>query len=95
MKLFGVPSGPAAPVVPRLPGLDDQRRLVDRARAQARRWLLRSVLMLVIAALAVRRGWVVFGLVFLGLAILGLQLARSTSRRAAELARRLAAAEGP
>ncbi|HTT69220.1 MAG TPA: hypothetical protein VMF70_14445 [Gemmatimonadales bacterium] len=98
MKLFGVPSlptGPAAPVVPRLPGLDDQRRLVTRARAEARRWLLRSVLLLVVAALAVRRGWIVFGVVFLALAILGLQLSRSTGRRAGELARRLDGLEGP
>ena len=97
MKLFGIPAppgGPAAPVVPRLPGLDDQRRLVARARSQSRRWLVRSVLLLVIAALAVRRGWIVFGLVFLALAILGLQLSRSVSRRAAELERRLAGTEG-
>jgi hypothetical protein len=97
VKLFGIPtlpSGPAAPPVPRLPGLDDQRRLVIRARSESRRWLVRSVLLLVIAALAVRRGWVAFGLVFLALALLGLQLSRSTSRRAAELERRLAATEG-
>jgi uncharacterized membrane protein YciS (DUF1049 family) len=55
---------------------------------------VRSVLLLVIAALAVRRGWIVFGLVFLALAILGLQLSRSVSRRAAELERRLAGTEG-
>ncbi|HXY68990.1 MAG TPA: hypothetical protein VEH62_06040 [Gemmatimonadales bacterium] len=96
MKLFGVPSlpsAPAAPVVPQLPGIEDQRRLIVRARSESRRWLLRSVLLLVIAALSVRRGWIVFGLVFLALAMLGLGLARSTSRRAAELARRVEEAE--
>jgi len=92
VKLFGIPSlptGPAAPVVPHLPGLEDQRRLVARARAESRSWLVRSVLLLVVAALAVRRGWIVFGAVLLALAMLGLGLARSTSRRADELARRL------
>ncbi len=98
MKLFGVPTIPSLPsVLPatHLPDLDDQRRLVVRARKEARRWLVRSVLLIVIGALAFRRGWLVFGAVFLALALLGLQLARSTGRRAAELARRLAAEEGP
>jgi hypothetical protein len=92
VKLFGVPSlptGPAPPVVPHLPGPEDQRRLIARARAESRRWLVRSVLLLVIAALAVRRGWIAFGAAFLALAMLGLGLARSTSRRADALAQRL------
>ena len=97
MKFFGVPAIPGLPLVPpatHLPDLDDQRRLVVRARREARRWLIRSVLLIVIGALAFRRGWLVFGVVFLALALLGLQLSRSTGRRAAALARQLAAGEG-
>lgn len=90
---FGVP-GMRPPGVSQLPDLDDQRRLVARARAQARRWMLRSVLLLAIAALAMRGGWLLFGLVFLALAILAIQLARSTTRRAAQLADLLKALEG-
>jgi len=90
---FGVP-GMRPLGVPQLPTLDDQRRLVARARSLARRWMLRAVLLLVIAALALRRGWLVFGLVFLALAVLAIQLARSTTRRAAELADKLKQLEG-
>jgi hypothetical protein len=85
---FGVP-GMRPLGVPSLPTLEDQRRLVVTARRRARRWMLRSVLLLVIGALAMRNGWVVFGVVFLALAILAIQLARSTTRSAAELADRL------
>jgi len=98
VKFFGVPSlpsGPAAPVVARLPDLDDQRRLIAKARNESRRWLIRGVLMIAIAAIAVRRGWVVFGLIFLALAMLGLGLARSTSRRATELEAKLDLLEKP
>jgi hypothetical protein len=98
VKLFGPPFGVPAPrplAVPHLPGLEDQRRLVAKARGQARRWMVRGVLLFVISALAVRYGWVVFGLVFLALALLALELARSTRRRAAALADRLQQMEGP
>lgn len=85
MKLFAPPSFRRPPLPP-VPGLEDQRRLVARGRAEARRWLVRSVLLLVISAIAFRRGWILFALVFLALALLGAQLARSTRRRAIELA---------
>jgi hypothetical protein len=89
---FGVPG--MRPVgVPHLPDIEDQRRLVARARGQARRWTTRGILLFVIAALAVRYGWLIFGLIFLALALLALELARSTRRRAAALADRLKAME--
>ena len=97
MSLFGMkplPEAPAAPVVPHLPDLEDQRRLIVRARAQAWRWLLRCVLLIVIAALALRRGWIVLGVACFLLALLGLQLNRSNLKQAAELERKLALLEG-
>lgn len=97
MSLFGMrplPSAPAAPVVPHLPDLDDQRRLIARARSQAWRWLLRCVLLIVIAALAFRKGWIALGTACFVLALLGLQLNRSNLKQAAELERKLALLEG-
>ena len=84
----------AVPSVPHLPDLDDQRRLIARARGESRRWLLRGVLLLVIGALSVRRGWIVFGLVFFALSLLVLQLSRSNLKQAAELERKLGLLEG-
>lgn len=95
-SLFSLPGIPSLPPVqgpPGLPDLDDQRRLIARARRESVRWLLRGVVMIAIAALAVRRGWTAFGLVFAALALLGLGLARSTSRRARELEAKLALLE--
>jgi hypothetical protein len=97
MKLFGVPAlptGPAAVVMPHLPDLDDQRRLIARARSESRRWLLRAVLLVAIGALAFRRGWFVLGLAFFALGLLVLQLSRSNTRQAAELEKKLALLEG-
>ncbi len=97
MSLIGPPFGPPGlkPLTPPgVPTLEDQRRLVVRARSLARRWMLRSVLLLIVAALAIRRGWIAFGLVFLALAILAIGLARSTTRRAAQLADKLKTLEG-
>lgn len=85
---FGVP-GPRPVRPPGVPGPDDQRRLVRRARAQARRWTVRAWLLIAVSALAFRYGWLLFGVVFAGLAALALQLAHSTRRRAKELAARL------
>ncbi len=98
MSLFGPPGlgspGLGTPGLPGLPSLEDQRRLVKRARSEARRWMFRSVLLLLISALAFRRGWLAFGLVFLALTVLGTLLARSTTRRAAQLADKLKLMEG-
>lgn len=96
MRLFGMRPLPvvvAVPGVPHLPDLDDQRRLIARARADSRRWLLRCVVLLVIGALSVRRGWVIFGVVFFALALLVLQLSRSNLKQAAELEKKLALLE--
>ncbi len=78
-------SGAPTPQLPHPPTLEEQWLLVARARRLARQWLLRSVLLLVIGATAVRWGWLFFGLALFALALLGLQLSRSTGRRAAEL----------
>jgi hypothetical protein len=87
---FGVPGlRPVRP--PGVPGTEEQRRLVSRARSQARRWTVRAWLLLAVSALAFRYGWLPFGVVFAGLAALALQLAHSTRRRAKELAARLKA----
>ncbi len=97
MSLFGMrplPSAPAAPVVPHLPDLEDQRRLIARARCQAWRWMLRCVLLIVIAALAFRRGWIALGTACFASSLLGLQLNRSNLKQAAELERKVALLEG-
>jgi hypothetical protein len=75
--------------LPPAPGADDQRALIKRARREALRWVFRSVLLAVIAGLALARGWIIFGVIFAALGVMGLQLARSTRRRAAELAQKL------
>ncbi len=88
-----LPVAPALPVVPHLLNLDDQRRLIARARRDSRQWLLRAALMLVIGALAFRRGWIIFGAVFFALVLLALQLSRASLKAAAELERKLALLE--
>jgi hypothetical protein len=80
---------PRVPGLPPFPGLDDPRQIVKRARREAGRWLFRAVLLTVIGALAITRGWLIFGVMFLGLAVMGFQLSRSTKRRAAELEQKL------
>jgi hypothetical protein len=97
MRLFGMrplPAVPVLPVVPHVPDLDDQRRLIERARRDARSWLVRCVLLVVIAALAFRRGWIFFGAAFFALGLLVLQLSRSNRKQAAELEKKLALLEG-
>jgi len=94
MRLFGVPALPVVPVAPPLPDVEAQRRLIARARGESRRWLLRCVLMVAIAALSFRRGWVIFGAVFFVLALLVLQLSRSNLKQAAELEQKLSLLEG-
>ena len=94
MSPFGINilgGGPLVPTpqAPRPLSLEEQRRLVVRARRQARQWFIRAVLLLVFGAIAVRWGWLAFGLVLFALSLLGIGLASSISRRAAELETRL------
>jgi hypothetical protein len=72
-----------------IPGLDDQRALVKRARRDALHWTFRAVMLALISGLALRTGWILFGAVFALLALMALQLVRSTRRRAAELAAKI------
>jgi len=68
------------------PGLDDQRRLVRRARRDAFHWAFRAVMLALIGGLALRFGWIVFGILFAVLALMAAGLVRSLRRRAAALA---------
>jgi hypothetical protein len=81
---FGLRRREASP-----PGQEEARALVKRARQEARRWMFRSVTLALVSGLAFARHWFVFGLVFLALTLMGMQLSRSTRRRAAELAEKL------
>ena len=71
------------------PGLDDQRALVKRARQGALQWTFRAVLLALISGLALRNGWIVFGVLFALLTLMAAGLVRSTRRRAAVLAAKL------
>ena len=72
-----------------VPGLDDQRVLVKRARRDALQWTYRAVLLALISGLALRTGWIVFGVLFAVLALMAVGLVRSTRRRAAVLAAKI------
>ncbi|MGA2383477.1 MAG: hypothetical protein ABSG61_08580 [Gemmatimonadales bacterium] len=76
------------------PGLDDQKALVKRARRDALHWGFRAVLLALISGLALRNGWIVFGVLFALLALMAVGLVRSTRRRAAQLAAKIKALEG-
>lgn len=77
-----------------VPGLDDQKALVKRARRDAMRWTFRAVLLALVSGLALRNGWIVFGLLFAVLALMAAGLVRSMRRRAAQLAAKITALEG-
>ncbi|MGD0992831.1 MAG: hypothetical protein ABR998_10200 [Gemmatimonadales bacterium] len=77
-----------------MPGLDDQKALVKRARRDALQWTYRAVLLALISGLALRLGWIVFGVLFALLALMAVGLVRSTRRRAAVLAAKLKELEG-
>jgi hypothetical protein len=77
-----------------VPGLDDQKALVKRARRDALQWTYRAVLLALISGLALRLGWIVFGVLFALLALMAVGLVRSTRRRAAVLAAKLKELEG-
>ena len=77
-----------------VPGLDDQKALVKRARRDALQWTYRAVLLALISGLAMRNGWILFGVLFAILALMAVGLVRSTRRRAAQLAAKLRELEG-
>jgi hypothetical protein len=77
-----------------VPGFDDQKALVKRARRDALQWTYRAVLLALISGLALRLGWIVFGVLFALLALMAVGLVRSTRRRAAVLAAKLKELEG-
>ena len=77
-----------------VPGLDDQKALVKRARRDALQWTYRAVLLALISGLALRNGWIVFGVLFALLALMAVGLVRSTRRRAGVLAAKLKELEG-
>ena len=72
-----------------IPGLEDQKALVKRARRDALHWTFRAALLALISALSLRNGWPLFGVLFGLLALMALQVARTTRRRAAELAAKI------
>jgi hypothetical protein len=72
--------------------LERQGRLVKRLRAQARRWVLRGVLLLIAAISFLRWGgslFVTLGVAFILLAVLAVVLARQNVRGARDLAAKL------
>lgn len=81
---------------PGLPGpqtdLDVQRRMVRRAKAAGRRWILRGVLLAVIGVVGIVRGgtlMVTIGVVCGLLALLAVSLGRQTRLQAAEAERKI------
>jgi uncharacterized membrane protein YciS (DUF1049 family) len=65
--------------------LDEQKALVKRARRNAYHWAFRAVLLAAISGLALRYGWIIFGVLFAALALMAVGLVRSMRRRAAQL----------
>ena len=68
--------------------LGQQKAAMSRARGQGRRWYLRSVLMAVVAAVALYRGGqlnTVIGVVMVVLALLSVSLGRSLRRSATDM----------
>ncbi len=80
---------PRVPNPSELQRADDARALVKRARREARQWAIRAVLLAVIAGLAFRTGWFVFGGIFVALAFMAFGLSRATRNRALALAEKL------
>jgi len=64
---------------------DEQKALVKRARRDAYHWAFRAVLLAAISGLALRYGWIIFGILFAALALMAVGLVRSMRRRAAQL----------
>jgi hypothetical protein len=72
-----------------VPGLDDHKALVKRARRDGLHWTFRAVMLALISALSLRNGWPLFGILFGLLALMALQVARTVRRRARELAAKI------
>lgn len=73
------------PGLPAQEQLDQQRRMARRAYAQGRRWILRGVLLIVVAVVALGRGgglMVTIGVVCWLLAILAISLGYNTRKQA-------------
>jgi hypothetical protein len=72
--------------------LQEARRAVRQARAQGRRWYLRAVLMLCIAAVALHRGGQIntfIGVAMLVVALLAASLGHTTRRQATAMQQKL------
>jgi hypothetical protein len=70
-------------------GLDDQKALVKRARRDGLHWTFRAAMLALISGLSLRNGWLLFGVLFGLLSLMALQVARTTRRRARELAAKI------
>ncbi len=79
--MSGTPPG-AVPVR----DLDQHRALIKRARRDGFHWAFRAVLLALISGLALKAGWILFGILFGLLALMSVGLSRSMRRRAALLA---------
>lgn len=76
--------------------LEEQRRIVRRAKAEGRRWFLRGALMLAVAFWCFRLGgslYITVGAAMTLLGVLSFQMGRSLRRSAAEAAQKLALME--
>lgn len=74
------------------PDLDAQRRVVRRARAVGRRWILRGILLAIIAVVGILRGgslMIAIGVACGLLAVLAVSLGRQTRRQAADIDRKI------
>jgi hypothetical protein len=69
--------------------LEQHKALVKRARREAHHWIFRAVLLTIISGLSFTRHWLIFGILFAALALMAVQLARLTQRRAADLAAKI------
>ena len=65
--------------------LDERKALVKRARRDAYHWAFRAALLALVSGLALRVGWILFGVLFAVLALMAAGLVRSMRRRAAQL----------
>ncbi|OGU00741.1 MAG: hypothetical protein A2085_04025 [Gemmatimonadetes bacterium GWC2_71_10] len=87
------PGGAGAPGTPGLsPDLEAQRKMARRAWGQGRRWILRGVLFIVIAVVALRQGGSLMIMISVAcwlLALLSISLGYQTRKQAAEIERKI------